>query len=86
VWDDGSYRFGASWYVAIYAGPYLVIGPSIGGGGGGGGGGGTGVVPAVSFPGGPSSPSVSVPPGVEGGSGGGINPPNLGSRFSSALV
>ncbi len=80
VWDDKEYYFGASWYVVIFAGPYLVVGPVIGGTGG--------VVipdspsgftPGVEFPS-PGSPSISVPsqPTVEGGSGGGIGQPPIG--------
>ncbi len=80
VWDDKEYHFGASWYVVIFAGPYLVFGPVIGGTGG--------VVipdspsgytPGVTFPS-PGSPSVAVPaqPTVEGGSGGGIGQPLVG--------
>ncbi len=77
VWDDGSYYFGAAWYVAIFNSPYLVFGPSVGGttiippGGP--------IIPVVTFPsGGGGTPSIiyPVPPFVEGGSGGGIgNPP-----------
>jgi hypothetical protein len=79
VWDDGSYYFAASWYVAIFSGPYLVIGPTVGG---------TPpefvpgppvYIPTVTFP--PGEPPVITPPSpppplpVEGGSGGGISPP-----------
>jgi len=85
VWDDGSYEFGASWYVAIFAVPYLVVGPAIGGAGVGGGTGGGGFAPSVSFPSGPSSPSVSVP-FVEGGEGGDISPPFGGQHFHATLV
>jgi hypothetical protein len=89
VWDDGSYYFGASWYVAIWAGPYLVVGPSIGG---------TasadtsnGPVPSVDFSGGVGSPTVTVPtptgpPPVEGGSGGGVPAGSGGDRFEVAHV
>ncbi len=81
VWDDKEYYFGASWYVVIFAGPYLVFGPVIGGTGG--------VVipdspsgytPGVDFPT-SGSPVVVVPaqpPPVEGGSGGGIGQPPVG--------
>ncbi len=76
VWDDGSYYFGAAWYVAIYNTPYLVFGPTIGG------------APVTTPPGGPAVPTVSFPSGgggtpaiiypsppyVEGGEGGDINP------------
>ncbi len=79
VWDDGSYHFGVAWYVTIFKGSFLTVGPGIGGGtdgvitppptppptpvSGGGGGGG-----------GPTG--VTIPPGpVEGGSGGDIGPP-----------
>jgi hypothetical protein len=80
-WDDGTYYFGASWYVVLIATPYLVIGPIIGGGGGPGtgpgGGGGGGTIPGVSFP--PSGgPPVIVPPVIEGGSGGDITPSSTG--------
>jgi hypothetical protein len=90
VWDDGSYRFGASWYVAIWAGPYLVIGPPIGG---------TpspllptDYVPTVGFPTSPSTPVLSVPstPPVEGGSGGGIDGPPVTTarreRFDVSII
>jgi hypothetical protein len=79
VWDDGTYFFAVSWYVAIFAGPYLVAGPTIGG---------TPpeflpgppvAIPIVTFPpGGPpivTGPSPPPSPIVEGGSGGGIVPP-----------
>jgi hypothetical protein len=92
VWDDGDdglggYFFAASWYVAIFAAPYLVLGPLIGGGihalppSGP-------LLPVVDFGGGVGVPSVTEPhePFVEGGSGGNINPPNLGDRFSAVLV
>lgn len=78
VWDDGSYHFGASWFVALFQGGVLIVGPTVGpgssGGGsptppptpvsGGGGGGG----------GGPGGVTVPPPGGVEGGSGGDIGP------------
>ncbi len=85
VWDDGSYYFGASWYVTLYGTPYLVAGPGIGGGGPGGGGD-PGVVPGVTFP--PSVPPViTVPPIVEGGGGGDIPPPGVGGDvFAIYLV
>lgn len=87
IWDDGSYRFGASWYVAIFSTPYIVVGPSIGGTPPDLPVGPTSYVPGVSFTGGPSSPSVSVPDlHVEGGSGGGINPPSRADRFDVAHV
>ncbi len=89
VWDDGSYYFGASWYVAMFNGPYFVGGPPIGGTPLDITGGPVTYVPTVDFGvGGTFTPSVTVPPdvSVEGGSGGGINPPNLGQRFDAALV
>lgn len=88
VWDDGSYRFGASWYVAIYGTPYLVIGPSIGGAGTSPSGGtGNGFVPIVDFTGGTGSPTITVPTQVQGGSGGNINPPAGGKeRFDAQIV
>ncbi len=80
VWDDKEYYFGASWYVAIYNGVYLIIGPSIGGQPSPGGEpGDPGYVPTVTFPGG--TPGVIVPPfvpPVEGGAGGGIENPLMG--------
>ncbi len=80
VWDDGSYHFGASWYVVIFSGPYLVIGPTIGGGPGAGGGGGEPpvYVPGVTFPGGSPDITPPSPPVVEGGSGGDIGQPLSG--------
>ncbi len=80
VWDDKEYYFGASWYVAIYNGVYLLVGPGIGGAEIDFGipGSDDGFVPVVTFPGG--VPATSVPPQpepVEGGSGGDIgNPPS----------
>ena len=76
VWDDGSYYFGVSWYVAIFNTPYLVIGPAIGGTTGSG----TdiGFMPVLQGGGGGFGPPVIAVPGlppVEGGSGGGIEPP-----------
>lgn len=94
VWDDGDdgaggYFFGASWYVAIFSGPYIVAGPSIGGSGGdggGGGGGGGNVVPVVIFTGGGGT-IITVPPFVEGGGGGDISPPAPAtSRFFAGVV
>ena len=88
VWDDATYYFGASWYVAIFNGPYLVVGPSIGG---------TptleastvpNLVPTVSFAPLTLAPTVTEPPAtpvIEGGSGGGISPA-AGQRFDAALV
>lgn len=84
VWDDGSYSFGVSVYVAIYDSPVLVIGPPIGG---------TlvgiidSVVPIVSFPASPASPvfGVPTPPPVEGGSGGGVVPSRR-SRFDAHMT
>lgn len=76
VWDDDTYYFGVSWYVAIFAGPYLVIGPAIGGSSGGG----SPPTPVVGFPGGggaPGPPTVTIPP-IEGGSGGGQPAPGGG--------
>ena len=72
VWDDATYFFGCSWYVVLFNGPYIVHGPTIGGTISGGGGSGTGgYSPGVTFPGG-GGPVISVPPFIEGGSGGGI--------------
>jgi hypothetical protein len=90
VWDNGSYYFGASWYVAIFGSPYLVLGPAIGGTAGPGTG--TGPLPVVDFTGGVGSPSViepatSGPPPVEGGSGGDVPVPSGGRElFQIALV
>lgn len=84
VWDVGDYYFGASWYVAIFSTPYLVVGPLIGQ---------PGqdpppfpIVPVVSFPGGiPHIDSPEPNPQVEGGSGGGISPPSgLAGIFASS--
>ncbi len=73
VWDDAAYFFGASWYVVIFNTPYLVFGPSVGGTPSGGASGGSGgYAPGVSFSGG--GHTVTVPPFIEGGSGGGISP------------
>ncbi len=86
VWDDGSYRFGASWYVAIFNTPYLVSGPGIGGEPGGGGEGGEGGgPPGVTFP--PSAPPIVTvpPPIVEGGGGGDIPPPAAGRQLFQAI-
>lgn len=87
VWDDGTYYFGASWYVVIFSTPYLVFGPSIGGsvsgttisGEGG-------FAPGVSFGGG--GVTITIPsPTIEGGSGGGINPVEVTpSLFQAAAV
>jgi hypothetical protein len=77
VWDDGSYHFGASWGVVLWAGAYFVAGPSIGGGVLPVDAGAVGFVPVVTFGGGPGTPVVAVPPDVEGGGGGGINPPGV---------
>ena len=91
VWDDGSYYFAVAWYVAIFAGPYLVIGPSIGGSGGGGGTGGEPPMPIVGFGdgggtgGGPGPPVVNPPP-VEGGDGGGITGVPVAGLFQAASV
>jgi hypothetical protein len=78
VWDDATYFVGASWFVAIFNTPYLVFGPGIGGTVTGVGGGAT--APGVGFGGGttPGGPVISVPPHVEGGSGGGIEQPVVG--------
>lgn len=82
VWDDGSYAFAASWYVVLFNGPYIVFGPGIGGTVtivAGPGGDITGYAPGVTFPGGPAGPpSISVPPEIEGGSGGNIGQPPVG--------
>jgi hypothetical protein len=77
VWDDGTYYFGVSWYVVIFNGFYLVVGPPIGGGVPPMIGGPVSYTPIVSFPGGGVPPPITIPtlPPVEGGSGGGINPP-----------
>ncbi len=79
VWDDKEYYFGASWYVAIFSTPYLVIGPPIGGTGIPVSPGASGYVPGVGFPT-HGSPDIAVPspPSVEGGSGGGIGQPPVG--------
>jgi hypothetical protein len=85
VWDDGSYYFGVSWYVAIFGTPYLVIGPGIG----------SDVPPGTGAPGGmPGVAFVSgsavitlPPPTVEGGSGGDISPAILTpTLFQAASV
>ncbi|HWE81423.1 MAG TPA: hypothetical protein VG265_07220, partial [Gaiellaceae bacterium] len=86
VWDDGSYQFGVSWYVAIWAGPYLVIGPSIGGGVSVPDASVSGIVPVVSFPGGSFTPTVTAPPTIEGGSGGGIPAPTAQIQHYSATI
>jgi hypothetical protein len=81
VWDDGTYFFGASWYVVLFAAPYIVFGPTVGGTVSGSVSiGGAGFAPGVSFPSGAGgTPSITVPPGVvEGGSGGGIDQPVVG--------
>ncbi len=79
VWDDKEYYFGASWYVAIFSTPYLVVGPPIGGTGEPVSPGGSGYVPGVSFPThGSHIVAVPSPPSVEGGSGGGIGQPPVG--------
>ena len=77
VWDDGTYYFGASWYVVLFNTPYLVAGPIIGGYGTTGGGG--DITPIVDFGGGPvgsppGPPVISPPPPIEGGGGGDISP------------
>lgn len=85
TWDDNSYYFGASWYVAMFSTPYVLIGPSLNGSGvGSSAGAGTGNSPvgSVLFPGG--TPTVTFPPTVEDGSGGGINPGN--QRYDAQLV
>lgn len=85
VWDDPTYYFSTSWYVVIFSGPYIVLGPGIGGGGPGGAGGGGVVVPVpiVSFPpGGP--PTITVPP-IEGGSGGNVGGPLSAPSISYAF-
>jgi hypothetical protein len=93
VWDDGGdgvdyYYFAASWYVLIFGPPYIVAGPSIGGtdtappGSSG-----AGVIPVVDFTGGAGSPGITVPPFVEGGSGGDIPAPTARKqRFYATLV
>ncbi len=90
VWDDGSYYFAASWYVVIFSGPYIVVGPSIGGeagaGTGGTGEGGSqsgGYLPGVEFPGG--TPTIVVP-SVEGGSGGDLDAPSQSGFFQASIV
>ncbi len=71
VWDDDTYFVGCSWYVVLFNGPYIVFGPTIGGVIGGGSiGGAGGFAPGVTFSGG--GPIITVPPFIEGGSGGGI--------------
>lgn len=88
VWDDGTYFFGASWYVVIFSGPYIVFGPGIGGtvppiGSGAGG----GFAPGVDFGGSssPGPPAITLPPTVEGGEGGDITPGRV-SLFQAAAV
>jgi len=83
VWDDGSYRFAACLCVAIFGTPYLVAGPSIGGtlvGFGSLG----GNLPVADF-----NPDftviITIPPAVEGGQGGGINPPSGGLHVWSRI-
>jgi hypothetical protein len=80
VWDDGTYDFGASWFVALFNTPYIVAGPGIGGSAVVIGGGAGGPVPTVGFGGGPTpgGPVVVTPPNVEGGAGGGIEQPPIG--------
>ncbi len=74
VWDDATYFFGCSWYVVLFNGPYIVHGPTIGGTiSGGGVGGAGGFSPGVVFTGGGGF-TISVPPFIEGGSGGNISP------------
>lgn len=85
VWDDGSYYFGVSWYVAIFNTPYLVAGPAIGGTTGSG----TdiGYLPVLEGGGGGFGPPVIAVPGlppVEGGSGGGIEPPTARKQLFQA--
>ena len=79
VWDDDTYYYSFCWYIALYNGPYLVQGETIGGttiGPGSGSTGTGGYTPGVTFPpGGP--PIITVPP-VEGGSGGDITPSSTG--------
>lgn len=84
VWDDGTYDIAASWYVVLFGTPYIVFGPAVGGdvppsaGTSGG-------APGVVFVGG--SVDVTIPPTVEGGSGGDINPPAVSpSLFQAASV
>lgn len=83
TWDDNTYRFGASWYVAIFSTPFVVIGPALNGPGATdfsiSGGGSNAPVPSVSFSGG--GPVVTFPPVVEGGSGGNISPPSAGKEY-----
>jgi hypothetical protein len=74
VWDDATYFFSACWYIVLFAAPYIVHGPGIGGSISISGGGGTaGYSPGVTFPvhGGPVT---TTPPFIEGGAGGGIEP------------
>ncbi len=86
VWDDNEYYFSASFLVAIWAGDFLVGGPSIGGSGPGDGSDG-GIVPIFGGGGGGGG-GVILPPPVEGGSGGGIVPPAVPphNRFDAHLV
>lgn len=72
IWDDATYYFGTSWYVAIVATPYLVVGPPVGGTSGPTGPFSTVPTPTVTFPGG--VPTIG-PPNIQGGTGGGITPP-----------
>ncbi len=92
MWDDGSYRFATSWYVALFSTPYAVIGPSVGGSSpnnpvppvAG-----DGFVPGVGFGSGGAGGTPTVPTSTEGGSGGGIEPPQPGAavdHFDAQLV
>jgi hypothetical protein len=88
VWDDGSYRFASSWYVAIYGAPFFVLGPVLNGSGPTSSGVATsGPVPTVTFDG-SGGHAVTFPPNpVKGGSGGGIPAPTAGrQRFYATLV
>lgn len=82
TWDDGTYYFGVAWYVVLFEGANIFVGPPLNGGGtGGGGGGGTGGGGGGAGGGGTPVPvvhddgSVDNPPDSEGGSGGGIGFP-----------
>lgn len=84
IWDDGSFYFSTSWYVAISAHATIFVGPTLNGGGTGGGGvggsgPGSGGGGTVGFDG--EGEHEITPPDeavLEGGSGGGIEAPGAG--------
>ena len=86
VWDDDSYYFGASWYVAIFNTPYFIAGPAIGADEPPGVASGTdSPVPFVGFISGVAT--INLPPTLEGGQGGDINPTQLTpTLFQAASV